>query len=223
MNTNFTNLNQQERRDLAIIYNAKEESFANLFFSICSITGSSDAAEFNKYLRVNRFDVRKAKDNESARSEQCSELYFGKSKASELLDEVWSQYGMHILMIGKKACLYVDEIHANKDDIKRFNLFAVGIESRYKQTITQKTKGGLMLSSTITTGAINSTLKDNYWDLPAFFKKIGVNVKGFIVFCMKKIGFFRQHDILSRKKEILAKFFYVSYFPEFMKLNDNDK
>lgn len=223
MNINMNDFGQQKRKDLAIIYNAKEESFANLFFSICSITGSSDAADFNKYLRVNRFDVRKAKDNESARSEQCFELYFGKSKAVEFLDEKWSQYGMHILMIGKKACLYVDEMHINKEDIKRFNLFAVGIENRYKKIITQKTKGGLMLSSTITTGAINATMKDDYWDLPAFFKKIGVSIRDFLIYCIRKIGFLRQHDIVMRKKEILAKFFYVSYFPEFMKLNDNDK
>lgn len=222
-----------EKKDIIIEYDKGCAQYSDMLKAILSICNESDAAEFNKKIHVNRYDLIKVKDNKVGFSENIYELVIGLPNEMKWCEEVSSYYGLHICMVGKTAHIYVENVHTDKDSMKKFLEYASRIESEYKKIIKVKTTEGIgrfsvalwcpVEGKTFAHQWNNKEYEDRYIDVPKAFKIVGNAIATAFKWAIRKLGFLRQRDILDYKYKILIKDFYLHYFPMFIGVLNGQK
>lgn len=208
------------KNDIIIEYDDKRSDYADMLKSILSICNKSDAADFNKKIHINRFDKVKVRDNKPQISEKIYEIIIGFPKEMEWCEEVNSYHGLHFCLMGKTAHIYVDEVHTNKESIIKLYNYKKCVDSDFKKLTTTSSSAGMTKRAIILWKSHsegnerqNENDNDNYTDIPGFFAKIVKSIKAGFIDVFRKIGFYRQKDIMKIKYQTLIKDFYIHYLP----------
>ena len=211
-----------KQKDIIIEYDKKRSDYADMLKAILSICKKSDAGDFNKKIHINRFDEIKTRDNKPQISEKIYEIVIGFPSQMTWCEEVHSICGLHFCMMGKTAHLFVDETHSDKNDIKVFLKYAGKVDKDFINVTNKRTQGGIGTTAgvlwNVSSGSTFATSFskvnfEKYIDIPKYLKAIGRVIKHGILWVPRKLGFFRQNDIIKQKYETLIKDFYIHYLP----------
>ena len=191
-----------KQKDIIIEYDKKRSDYADMLKAILSICKKSDAGDFNKKIHINRFDEIKTRDNKPQISEKIYEIVIGFPSQMTWCEEVHSI--------------------SDKNDIKVFLKYAGKVDKDFINVTNKRTQGGIGTTAgvlwNVSSGSTFATSFskvnfEKYIDIPKYLKAIGRVIKHGILWVPRKLGFFRQNDIIKQKYETLIKDFYIHYLP----------
>lgn len=211
------------KKNIIIWFDDKTSDYADMLKGVLSICEPSDAADFNKKIHINRYDLVMNRDNKASISENIYEIFIGQPGKMDWCKEVYSNHGLHFCMMGKTAHIYVDESHTGKKELIKFAKYSALIEKDYEKLVSQRSEGGMTSHSIVLWNPsdeektfqeqFNEEAMDNYVDVPQFFKSTGKKIGAFFKSIFRLMGFGRQSEIIKKKYQTLIKDFYIHYLP----------
>ncbi len=223
---NSTQTTESPKKEIIIEFDENRSDYADMLKGILSICNNSDAADLNKKIHINRYDMIKVRDNKSQISENIYEIVIGFPNSMDWCEEVVNYHGLHICMMGKTAHLYVDETHSDKKEIKEFLKFSALVENDFNKFKSRRSVEGMTgMSATIWNPSIalasfksqlNEDAIDRYLDVPMYFKWWFGKIASVFKTIFRALGFGRQNEVIKQKYKTLIKNFYVFYLPMFI-------
>ena len=209
-----------KKKDIIIWFDSDTSDYADMLKSILSICEPSDAADFNKKVHINRYDLAINRDNKASISENIYEIFIGQPDKMGWCPEIRSYYGLHYCREGKTAHIYVEGTHTGRKELAEFRKFSRTINSVFDECKFDK-NGSAKINhvksspkNNMIKGKIDDADNEKYIDVPEFFKNVGNKIGSAFKGAFRFVGFARQKEILDLKYRILIKDFYLNFMPE---------
>ncbi len=209
-----------KKKDIIIWFDSNTSDYADMLKSILSICEPSDAADFNKKVHINRYDLVVNRDNKASISENIYEIFIGQPDKMGWCPEIRSYHGLHYCREGKTAHIYVEGTQTGRKELAESRKFSRVISSVFEECkLDRNASATINHASTspknnMLKGKIDDADNEKYVDLPEIFKNAGSKVGSAFKKVFRSIGFARQKNILDLKYQILIKDFYLNYMPE---------
>ncbi len=209
-----------KKKDIIIWFDSNTSDYADMLKSILSICEPSDAADFNKKVHINRYDLAIKRDNKASISENIYEIFIGQPDKMGWCPEIKSYYGLHYCREGKTAHIYVEGTHTGRKELAEFRKFSRTINSVFEECKFDKNASANINhansspKNNMLKGKIDDADNENYIDVPEFFKNVGNKIGSAFKGAFRYVGFARQKEILDLKYRILIKDFYLNFMPE---------